>query len=106
MEYRSISVRKKSKESTMMLGLNETIDQLTMANNVRWYWHVLMREDGNVLRNALDIEVECQRKKWRQKRTCKKHFEEESIKVGVSRKDKLCQSKWIVEVNQIDTRLR
>ena len=30
--------------------LNETIDQLTMANSVPWYGHVLRREDGHVLR--------------------------------------------------------
>ena len=45
-----------------MLGLNETVDQLAMANSVRWYGHVLKREDGHVLRRALDFEVEGQRK--------------------------------------------
>ena len=34
----------------LMLGLNETIDQMVMANSVRWYVHVLSREDGHVLR--------------------------------------------------------
>ena len=33
-----------------MLGLNETRGQLAMANSVRWYGHVLRREDGHVLR--------------------------------------------------------
>ena len=46
-----------------MLGLNETMDQLAMANNVHWYGHVLRREDGHVLRRALDFEVEGQTKK-------------------------------------------
>ena len=32
-----------------MLALNETIDQLTMANSVHWYGHTLRREDGHVL---------------------------------------------------------
>ena len=50
-----------------------------MANSVRWYDHVLRREDGDVLRKALDFEVESQRKKWRMKRTWKKHVEEESV---------------------------
>ena len=35
-----------------MLGLNVAIDQLAIANSVRWYGHVLMREDGHVLRRA------------------------------------------------------
>ena len=32
-----------------MLGLSETIDQLAMANSVRWYGHLLSRVDGHVL---------------------------------------------------------
>ena len=34
----------------LMLDLNETIDQLAMANSVHWYDHVLRREDDHVLR--------------------------------------------------------
>ena len=44
-----------------MLGLNETIDRLTMASNVCWYGLVLRREDGNVINRAFDLEVESQR---------------------------------------------
>ena len=51
--------RKRSTDLMFMLGLNETIDQLAMASSVRWYGNVLRREDGHVLRKALDIEVEC-----------------------------------------------
>ena len=60
-----------------MLGLNETIDQLAMANSVRWYGHVLRREDCHVLRMALDFEVEDQRKTGRFRRTGEKQVEEE-----------------------------
>ena len=55
--------RKRSTDLMFMLGLNETIDQLSMANSVRWYGHVLRRMDGHVLRMALDFEDGCQRKK-------------------------------------------
>ena len=73
-----------------MLGFNETEDQLAMANSVRWYGHVLRREDGHVLRRALDFEVEGQRKKGKLKRAWKKQVEEENVKVGLSREDALC----------------
>ena len=43
-----------------MLGLSEIIDQLAMALNVRWHGHALRKEDGHVLRKALDFEVESQ----------------------------------------------
>ena len=52
--------RKGSMELMFMSSLNENIDHLTMANCVPWYGHVLRREDGHVLRRALDFEVEGQ----------------------------------------------
>ena len=76
-----------------MLGLNETIDQLAMASSVRWHCHSLRREDGHVLRIALDFDVEGEGKKGRQKRTWRKHVEEESVKVVLRREDTLCRSK-------------
>ena len=75
---------------TFLLDLNETIAQLTMANSVFWYAYVLRREDGHVLRKALDFEVNGQRKKGRSKRTSKKQFEEGSVKVNLRRGDTLC----------------
>ena len=45
-----------------MLCLNETIDQLAIVDSVRWYGHVLRRQEGNVLRKVLDFEVEAGRK--------------------------------------------
>ena len=46
--------RKRSIDFMFMLGFNETIDQLAMANSVCWYGHVLRRGDGHFLRRALD----------------------------------------------------
>ena len=45
-----------------LMGMSEIIDQLAMANSVHWYGHVLRREYGHVLREALDFEVEGQMK--------------------------------------------
>ena len=42
-----------SKDLMMMLGLNETIDQLVTENSVCWYGDVLKREDGDVLRMVM-----------------------------------------------------
>ena len=55
-------------DSVFVLGLNETMDQLAMAIIVHWYGHALRREDYLVLRMLIDIEVDHQRKKGRQKR--------------------------------------
>ena len=61
-----------------MLGLNETLDKLILASSVHWYGHVLRCE--NVLRRALDFEVEGQGKKGRLVRTWMKQVEEESVR--------------------------
>ena len=45
--------------------------QLAVANSVRWYVHVLRREDGHDMRRALDFEAEGQWEKGRQKRKIK-----------------------------------
>ena len=42
--------RKTTEEQIDVLGLKETIDRLATANWVRWYGHVLRRDDDSVLR--------------------------------------------------------
>ena len=54
--------RKRSMGMMLLLGLNETIHQSAMANSACWHGHALRREDGHVLRRALDGEVDGQRK--------------------------------------------
>ena len=39
------------------LGIKNTLDGLASASGVRWYRHVLRRDNGVVLRRALDFEV-------------------------------------------------
>ena len=60
-----------------MLGLKETEVQMAKANGVRWYGHVLRRDDGHVSRKALDLnrgasrsdddESRRGRRKWRRR---------------------------------------
>ena len=44
----------------LMLGLNDTIVQLAILNIVLWY--------GHVVRRALELVVECQKRKGKPKR--------------------------------------
>ena len=41
-----------------ILGLTATIDQLAMVSSVQRYVSVLSREDGHVLRNTFEAEIE------------------------------------------------
>ena len=51
--------------------------------------HVVGREDSHVLRNALDFEIDGQKRKGRPKRTWKKWIEEKRVKVVLSKEDAL-----------------
>ena len=46
--------RKRSTDLMFMLSLKETMDHLAMASCVHWYGQVLRRENGHILRRALD----------------------------------------------------
>ena len=81
-------------------------NNLFIYNSVRYYGHVLRREDGHVSRRALDFELEGQRKKGRLLWTWKRQVEEENVKIGLRREDALYLSKWSVGVNQIAAGLR
>ena len=81
--------RKTAEEQMDMLGFRETIDRLATANGVRWYGHVLRRDDNSVLRVALDHEVSSKRKRGRPKKIWKKQVEEETEKVGLKKEDAL-----------------
>ena len=49
--------RKNMEELMEMLGLKETLDRMPKANGVRWYEHVIRRDDNNILKKAMMLEV-------------------------------------------------
>ena len=93
--------KKRTEDLMEMLGLKETAVQMAEANGVRWYRHVLRRDDGHVLRKALEFEVRCKRKHGRPKKTWKTQVEKESKSVGLEKKDAMNQVRWRVGVREI-----
>ena len=73
--------KKRTEDLMEMLGLKETVVQMAMANGVRWYGHVLRRDDGHVLRKAVEFEVKGKRKQGHPKKKCKIQVEKESKSV-------------------------
>ena len=43
---------RRTEDQMEMLGLKETVVQMAKANGVKWYGHVLKRDNGYVLRKA------------------------------------------------------
>ena len=76
-----------------MLGLKETINQLATANGVRWYAHVLRRDDNSVLRVAQELKMSGKRKQARLKKNWKKQVEEETEKISLNKKNALNRAK-------------
>ena len=93
--------KKRTEDLMEMLGLNETAVQLAKANGVRWYGHVLRRDDGHVLRKALEFQVRGNRKPGRPKKTWKTQVEKESKSVGLEGKDAMNQARWRKGVREI-----
>ena len=63
--------------------------QIAKANGVRWYKHVLKRDDGDDLRIALEFKVKGKGKRGRPKKTGKTQVEKESKSVGLEKEDAL-----------------
>ena len=59
--------RKNMEELMEMLGLKETLDRTAKANGVKWYGHAIRRDDDNILKKAIMVEVKGQRKRGRPK---------------------------------------
>ena len=49
--------KKRSRELTSWLGLQDTLNELARASGVRWYGHALRRDNDKVLRRGLDFEM-------------------------------------------------
>jgi len=68
-----------------MLGLNETLNKMTIASGVRWFGNALKRE--RFLIEALQFEVDGRRGRGRSRNTWKKQVEKEMQKGGLKRED-------------------
>ena len=65
--------RRNSEELMGMLGIKESLDRIAKASSMRWYGHVLRKEDENVTVKDLKFEVNSSR--GRPKQTWKKQVE-------------------------------
>ncbi|XP_067034762.1 uncharacterized protein [Acropora muricata] len=93
--------KKRTEDLMEMFGLKERAVQMAKANEVRWYGHVLRRDDGHILRKALEFEVRGKRKPGRPKKTWKMQVENENKSVGLERKDAMNRARWRMGVREI-----
>ena len=86
--------RKTAEKQMGMLGLRENVDRLATANGIRWYGHVLRRDDDSVLMVALDLKVSGKRKREQTKNSWKKQVQKETEKIDLKKEDALNLEKW------------
>ena len=79
--------------------------QMAKANGVRWYGHVLRRDDGHVLGTALEFVVKGKRKRGRLRKTWRSQVEKESKSVILKKEDAKNQARWRVGVREIAGRV-
>ena len=97
--------RRRTEHLMEMLGLKETVVQMAKAYGVRWYGHVLRRDDGHVLRKALEFEVKGKRKRGRPRKIWRSQVEKESKSVGFKKEDAKNRARWRVGVGEIAGRV-
>ena len=68
------------------LGLKDALDGLVRASRVQWYGHVLRRENGDVLRKALDFELVRKRGHGQLNISWKKQVAEHINQIGLKKK--------------------
>ena len=71
-----IIAKRRCQELMSLLGLKDTFNGLARASGLRWYAHVLRRDNGDVLRRALDCEVAGRRERGRPNMTWKRQMVE------------------------------
>ena len=84
--------RRNSEELMDMLGIKEPLDRMAKAKSMRWFDHVLRKEDENVIVKALKFEVSGSR--GRPKQTWKKQIENDIKKNGLVKENACDRTKW------------
>ena len=85
---------KNTEDLMKRLGLKETLDKMAQANGVRWYGHVVRRDEESILKKAMMLQVNGQQKRGRPKQTWKRQIEESLKKIGLRVEEATDRARW------------
>ena len=77
-----------------MLDLKETLDRMTKANVLRWYRHVIRRDDDKILKKAMVMKANGKRKQGRPKMTWRRQRRRDVKKLGLEIKEAADRTRW------------
>ena len=89
-----------------MLGLRKTLDRMAKVNGVRWYGHVIKRNDDIILKKAMTMEVNGKRKQGLSKMTWRRQVEESVKKVWLKIEETADRMRWREGVRAIAEGIR
>ena len=90
-----------SKELRGRLGLDNIISVL-QQNRLRWYGHVLRKEDNDWVKKCMEYEVEGARPRSRPTKTWTEIVEKDCKARGLNREDATDHSRWRKQIGMID----
>ena len=98
--------RKNTEDLMKLLGLKETLDKMAQANGVRWCGHVVRRDEESILKKAMMLQANGQRKRGRPKQTRKRQVEENLKKIGLRVEEATDRARWREGVKAIAEGMR
>ena len=96
---------KKEPRTYEFAGLKDTLNGLPRASEVRWYGHVLRRDNGDVLRKALGFKVVGRRRGWLNM-TWKRQVVEHTNQIGLKKEDAIDRVKKHNGVHNLSRSMR
>ena len=97
-------IEKGSQELMSLLGLKDTLDGLVREGGVRWYGHVLRRDNGDALRRWLHFEVAGRRGRGRPNMKWKRKVEEHTDQIGMKKEDAIDRAQYRDRVYELSTK--
>jgi len=90
-----------SKELRGRLELEDIISVL-QRNRLRWYGHVLRKEDNDWVKKCMQYKVGGTRPRGRPKKTWREIVEKDCRARGLNTEDDMCRSRWRKQIGMID----
>ena len=82
-----------SKELRERLGIDDII-LILQQNRLRWYWHVLRKEDTDWVKICMEYEMEGFRPRGRPKRTWKEVVQKDGQARNLTKEDAMDHGRW------------
>ena len=89
-----------------MLSLKETLNKMAKSNVVRWYGYVVRRDNDNLLKRTLMLEMKGQRRRGKPRQRWRRQVEENTKRIGLEMEQASNRTRWCEGVGAIAEEMR